>query len=131
DKKHSAVVEKDFEINIAPDSGFQYSIDDIEYTPNRIAFEITANQNCLVIVGDQFYKPWDVTVDGNSKTLIRANGIFRSVAVKEGTHTIIMKYNSSLQIIALILSILGIVALIIIFIVEKRIIKNRRDHNRD
>ncbi len=97
-----------------------YSISNLKYEPNEVSFDIELSSNAIVVLGDEYYKAWKCNIDNEKTEIMKANGIFRSINVEKGKHTIIFTYDSSLQIISLLISIFALLIIIVIFIFGKK-----------
>lgn len=58
------------------------------YEGERINVSATAKTNCILVLGDKFYKGWKATVDGVSTAIYPVNYILRGVYLTPGTHRI-------------------------------------------
>ena len=64
----------------------------IAYTPNEVRLRATLTRPGYVVLLDRFDPNWRVTVNGRETRVLRANHIFRAVAVSEGTHEVHLNY---------------------------------------
>lgn len=58
------------------------------YEPDRVVVETSAGRDALLVLSDNWYPDWRVTVDGAEAPLYRANHTFRGVRVPAGDHTV-------------------------------------------
>jgi hypothetical protein len=58
------------------------------YEGERIDVTATATANCLLVLGEKYYKGWKATVDGTAATIYPVNFILRGVYLTPGTHKI-------------------------------------------
>jgi hypothetical protein len=65
-----------------------------ERAPDDVGLEIDAARPALALLGDRFDPDWSVEVDGAPRPLVRADGIFRAVAVPAGRHTVRFHYRT-------------------------------------
>lgn len=66
------------------------------YAPERVEISATAQgSGTYLILSDALYPGWQVTVDGESAEILRANGMFRAVRLPPGEHTVVWSYNPS------------------------------------
>ncbi|MDX2170117.1 MAG: YfhO family protein, partial [Deltaproteobacteria bacterium] len=82
------------------------------YAANRVALEVVAQRDALLVLTDQHFPGWRATLDGNAVPIARANYLFRAVRVPSGTHRIEMRYAPrALQLGALGSAVGGLIAL--------------------
>ncbi len=68
------------------------------YAPEEVVVEVNAPQPGYLVLMDTFYPGWRAWRDQDEVGILRANGVFRAVAVPQGTHTITFRYEpASLQ----------------------------------
>lgn len=60
--------------------------------PQEKIIETNSLANSLLVVGDNFYPGWQVTIDGKTAKIYRANYNFRGVIVPAGEHKVVFKY---------------------------------------
>lgn len=60
----------------------------IRYENTRIDIEVDAPSGGLLLLNDVWHPWWRATVDGESSDILRANVIFRPVALRPGHHTV-------------------------------------------
>ncbi len=77
-----------------------------------------------LILADSWYPNWEVSVDGNSATLYRANGWMRGVQIPGGEHLVEFSYSSSDVVLGGIIS--GVALLLILISVLFSAIKKKR-----
>lgn len=63
--------------------------------PDRLIFNITADNSGWLVLSDTWYPGWQATVDGDQSPLYRADSIFRAVYVGAGSHQVEIKYRPS------------------------------------
>ena len=66
----------------------------VSYAPEQVVVEARAEQPSVVVLTDTWLPGWQVTVDGRDAPLLRANGLYRAVAVAEGTHRVVFSYDA-------------------------------------
>lgn len=60
----------------------------VEHSPDRVVVETRADRDALLVLSDNWYPDWSVTVDGVGAHLYRANHTFRGVRVPAGSHRV-------------------------------------------
>lgn len=60
--------------------------------PNRFTARVALDRDGYVVLSDVYYPGWRVFVDGQSQPLLRADYLFRAVAVPRGRHTVTFEY---------------------------------------
>lgn len=60
----------------------------LAYKRNRVTLEVSTEQPGLLVLHDLYYPGWEVTVDGEPMTILRANLLFRGVEVQAGHHRV-------------------------------------------
>lgn len=103
-----------------------YKIEHLTYTPNRIEFDIDLSSDAIIIILDQHYKAWHAMIDGKNIEIMKTDGMFRGLPAERGKHHVIMYFNSSLQIISLIISVIALIIIAGFVIVDKFIMKKIR-----
>jgi uncharacterized membrane protein YfhO len=63
--------------------------------PNGITIGVALDGAGYLVLADTWYPGWYVTVDGESRPLLRANYSFRAVWLTEGQHSVKMVYRPS------------------------------------
>lgn len=58
--------------------------------PNEIRLQIRASRPAVLVAIESYWPDWRATVDGAPHDIIRADGIFRAIAVPAGTHQVRM-----------------------------------------
>ena len=58
------------------------------YEANRIVVEVEAAKNCLLVIGEKFYRGWKASVDGHTREIQPADHILRGVYLTPGKHTV-------------------------------------------
>ena len=68
----------------------------VESTPNRLVFDVEASGAALVVLSDNWFPAWKVSVDGVESPVLRADHTLRAVAVSQGRHRVEFRYESEL-----------------------------------
>ncbi len=61
--------------------------------PRHLVYRTEADAPAVLLVNDRWHPDWQVRIDGQPATLLRANHIMRAVAVPAGTHTVTFDFN--------------------------------------
>jgi hypothetical protein len=64
----------------------------IQYEPRRVVIEATTTQPGLLVLGDQYYPGWGVTVNGLREPILRTNHVMRGVLLPPGEHRLIFSF---------------------------------------
>jgi hypothetical protein len=59
---------------------------------NRVEIEAESDRNTLLFLSQTFYPGWSAFVDGERKSIIRANFAYQAVLFPKGHHTVIFIY---------------------------------------
>ena len=65
------------------------------FTPHEVSARIRAGEPSLVVLAQNFYRPWRAYVDGQPVPLWQANYSFQAVQVPVGWHELIVRYEDS------------------------------------
>ncbi len=63
-----------------------------QYAAERVEVLVTAASPAVLVLRDAWYPGWQARLDGEPATLLRADGLFRAVAVPEGTHSVVFAF---------------------------------------
>jgi hypothetical protein len=63
-----------------------------EDRPERVVAEITTSRPGILLLTDVYYPGWTAAVDGKKTEVLRADGVFRAVALSAGSHRIVFQY---------------------------------------
>jgi uncharacterized membrane protein YfhO len=69
-----------------PPDGGSFAFDDFSISDNRIAFASRQEHDGFILLNEINYPGWSATVDGQPAAVLPADGIFRAVYVKAGSH---------------------------------------------
>ncbi|GAB4302179.1 MAG: YfhO family protein [Desulfuromonadia bacterium] len=58
------------------------------YRPEEILLDVDAATNGMLVMGDKYYRGWQVSIDGKRGEIQRVNYLFRGVAVTPGKHRV-------------------------------------------
>ncbi len=91
-----------------------------KYGDNEITASVTTASNAMLFFSEIYYPAWKAYVDGHPAKLYRAFTSLRAVEVPAGTHTIVLRYESSafamgsmITIFTLVLSLGGLGVLVV------------------
>lgn len=79
-------------------------------TPNRLEMTFKSPAAGYLVLTDTFFPGWTAQVDGKSVPILRANYLFRAVAVDAGEHKVVFNYSPNSFTIGLILFVIGLIA---------------------
>ena len=74
---------------VAPSATF------VEDGVNRVVIRAGLPADGYLVLLDTYNPDWHVDVDGTPAPLMRANGLFRAVHVRQGTHLVTFTYHPS------------------------------------
>lgn len=63
-----------------------------EDRPERVVAEMTSDSEGLLVLADLFYPGWTAEADGRAVPILRADGVFRAVALPPGPHRVVFRY---------------------------------------
>lgn len=87
------------------------------YTPNKVIIETQTDKPSLLVVTDTYYPGWTATIDDGPTQIYRADYAYRTLAVPEGTHTVIMQFKPLSALTGLIISISSILILTVFILI--------------
>ena len=91
----------------------------------RVFLNVSTPASATLVLADQYYPGWKVTVDGNQAELLRSpESIFRAVAVPSGAHTIAFTYEPASYRVGLYLQCLACALLALIWGAAKMVCKS-------
>jgi Bacterial membrane protein YfhO len=82
--------------------------------PQQVVLEVDLESPGLVILGDVFYRGWELTIDGTPRPVYRVNGSMRGAAVSAGHHRLVYTFRPPVVRIGGLVSIAGLVALVVL-----------------
>lgn len=72
--------------------------------PNSVIVRVNAPRAGFVVLADPYYPGWQATVDGKATSVLRADWVFRAVAVPAGTHQVAFRFRPRSLIVGGIIS---------------------------
>jgi len=82
----------------------------LEKSPGHLRFEARANRASHLVVLDGYDPDWRATVDGQAAPLVRANLLFRAVALPPGRHVVDLRYRPRSAVAGAVVSVAGLLA---------------------
>ncbi len=77
-------------------------------TPNRLEMTVNSPQAGYLVLTDTFFPGWTAQVDGKPAQILRANYLFRAVAIDAGVHKVVFSYLPTSFTIAIVLFVVGL-----------------------
>ncbi len=65
-----------------------------EYNTDSLVVKFDVSQNKILVLTDNYYDAWHVTLDGKPAKVLRAYGTFRAVEIPAGTKEAVFKFES-------------------------------------
>jgi len=95
DYEHGVLLEEEPGL-VMDDAGAPRELAEIvSYTPERAVIRTQAPGPRLLVLSDTHFPGWTARVDGVEAKILRANYLFRAVAVPAGTHEVVFEYRPS------------------------------------
>lgn len=107
-------------------TGSTFTVANIDYySPNKINLNVSIKEKGFLVLSEIWYPGWKATDNGEEVGILKANYLFRAIALEKGTHKISFSYDPfSFKIGALISFLTAIlVTLTYILIFRKKVIK--------
>lgn len=119
---------KDFFVYQFNDEMFQENIDTLkenqweitDYTDNYIEGTITAEEGQIMFTSIPYESGWTVEVDGEEVEPVELISAFIGIPLSAGTHTVTMKYTPPGFTVGVVLLILGIGAIIVLYMYDRK-----------
>ncbi|MFQ5594491.1 MAG: YfhO family protein [Anaerolineae bacterium] len=86
----------------------------VAYEDTRVVINVSAIQQGLLILGDQFYPGWQAYLDGRPATVYRVNHVMRGVVLPAGDHQVVFRFAPASLRVGGRLSLAGLVVLLIL-----------------
>jgi hypothetical protein len=97
---------------VASAGPFPGSAEIVEYRNNSVKIEAELSHQGLLVLNDAHYPGWRARVDGKDVELLRANFLFRAVALDEGRHTVEFVYRPKSLYIGAAISLISLIAIV-------------------
>lgn len=94
------------------------------FSSNHISGTVNNGENSILYFSIPYDKGWNVYIDGEKAELLKVNYGFIGAYMKAGEHDIVLKYQIPYMTISIIISIIGIVAIVVWCIYWKKEKKN-------
>ena len=83
----------------------------VAFEPERVAITATVDSPAVLVLADAFYPGWRATVDGVPRADLRANLMFRGLALEPGWHEIVFTYPPAAWRVGAAISLIALAAL--------------------
>lgn len=97
----------------ATGSGASDQVQLISRTSQSVEAEVATNSDAVLMQNDTWYPGWRATVDGIETPILRADYLFRGIAVPAGHHRVVIAYRSPVVLAGEFVSLAGSVALLL------------------
>ena len=95
----------------------------VDHAIDSVVVDVDCSVARLLVLTDNYYDAWQVSIDGDPAELMRAYGTFRAVTVPPGKHRVLFKYESSKYAtgkLATLLTSLYLLAVVGVFIARRK-----------
>jgi len=91
DSEHNVALEKipAFEATPKQSSG---QVQIVSYAADQVELNLADHQGGILVLSDTYYPGWKALVDGIEGEILRANHVFRAVAVEPGARQVVFRY---------------------------------------
>lgn len=94
--------------------------------PERVALEATLPASGWLVLSDNYAPGWEAELDGVQAPILRANAVFRAVAVPAGKHTITFNYRPRLVYVSFTVSAIALLIALSMGILQRWAGRRRR-----
>jgi hypothetical protein len=98
--------------NAAPQQKPNDQVQITQYQPERVVIDVNAGAPGYLVLTDSWYPGWVATIDGKDAPIVRADYIFRALAMPAGQHTVVFEYKPMSLIWGAVISGLSIIVCI-------------------
>lgn len=92
DQLHGTYTRNAGEPVLSPKPTNNNSVRITNYQPNSVTLDVTSTNGGVLVLHDIFYPGWEVSVDGKTRPVLRANLLFRGVEVPVGRHKVEFRF---------------------------------------
>jgi hypothetical protein len=89
------------------------------YAPERVEIEMVADAPGYLVLADAWYPGWEATVDGEPTPILRADLLFRAVAVDGGEHRVVFTFRPVSLRVGAVVSLATFIVLIVVAALSK------------
>jgi uncharacterized membrane protein YfhO len=79
-------------VNFESSSRYSGKVEEISYRPNHVTVKTRQEGNGFLVLMDSYFPGWTVKVDGEERSILRANHFYRAVQLGPGMHTLEFEY---------------------------------------
>jgi hypothetical protein len=94
--------------------------------PARVEIETSSTAPAYLVLTDSFHSGWRATVDDNHARVLRANHIFRAVALPAGTHRVVFRFVPVWLYVGIAVTLLSALATVILAVAQTFLSVHRR-----
>lgn len=76
----------------SPEQAHFQAVQPTEYAPQRVAFSVTTEHPTLLVLNDLHFPGWSVTVNGETRPVLKAYGFARAVELKPGASEVVFRF---------------------------------------
>ncbi|MBI2816993.1 MAG: YfhO family protein [Acidobacteria bacterium] len=102
-----------------------FSFANFQSSAHRISFDSTQDRDGFVLLNEIFYPGWEAQVDGQSTPILQADGIFRVLAARAGSHHIEMTFKPRYFALGAAVSVITLISLLAYFAVGAKAANSR------
>jgi len=97
-----------------------FSFSNFSFSANHSSFQAELPRDGFILLNEIYYPGWEATVDGQPAEILRADHIFRTLAVSAGSHQIEMRFRPRNFWLGATVSLLTLAGLLGFFVVQRR-----------
>jgi hypothetical protein len=123
DPRQSAILEGDAAaVAVAPPPpGVSDEVRVLEQSPERVALQVRAASDGVLVAAETFFPGWVASVDGEPVEIRRANYAFRSIPIEAGEHRVEFRYRPRSFVLGCAISLAAAVALVLLWLRSGRL----------